>query len=106
MTGMSRRRFLSSSAGVAAGAALATTVLTDNAEATATTAAGAGRSTGSIASSAADRDRSTKVANGTVIYVRNAAANEVVIMVGEKEVVVTDRDLIKVVARHNRNLKG
>jgi secreted PhoX family phosphatase len=106
MTGMSRRRFLSNSAGVAAGAALATTALADAAGATATSAAGAERTTGSIGGVAAGHDRKPQVANGTVIYVRNAATSEVVIMSGETEVVVNDRDLIKVVARHNRTKKG
>lgn len=96
-----RRSFLTTTAGVAAGAAGAA-VLTTPGQAGAAIArrsgAGSPRDTGAEPS-AAELDG----ASGAVVYIRDAAAGAVVIMQGEHEVVVTDRSLVAAVAHATTN---
>ncbi len=91
MSGFTRRSFLASSAGAAAGAAVLATP----------GSAGAGQSAAAADASPVD----TGHVDGAVIYVRDAATGGVLIMHGEQEVEVTDPALVAALARAT-NTKG
>ena len=94
MTDLSRRSFLAGSAGVAAGA----TVLGG---AVSPALAGA-TGVGSASSSSAGAD----LAHGVVVYVRDAAAGDVVVMADQASTQVTDPALVAAVARALHAARG
>lgn len=86
MTDLSRRTFLAGSAGVAAGASVFAGV--------ATATGGSGASTATYPD-----DGSAALADGVVVYVRDAGAGEVLVMADQASAQVTDPALVAAIGR-------
>ncbi|MGD9701322.1 MAG: hypothetical protein AB7Q42_14650 [Acidimicrobiia bacterium] len=98
MSELTRRSFLAGSAGAATGAILLAGART--ASATDSEPAVTGLRPRSYGGGG---DTST---DGVVVYVRDAAAGNVLVMAGEESIEVTDPKLVKAVARALRNGEG
>ena len=100
---LSRRLFIGSSAGAAAAA---TVLVTQGLGGSSSAASGSDADANSTTGGNPAIDNDDDITGvGTMLYVRNAEAGEVVIMKDHQETVVVDRKLVAAVARATRNGK-